>query len=212
MYSADLPQELISVIGSEKIEFAAKAKRFQARGTTIIMFAFAIFWCGFISIFVVVFFGPLLRGEEVHFTSNGEEVVGSAENLAPMLLPGVIIGVFVLVGIGLMIFAIRNAVREGGYFVGTPTRFLRYRSGALNAYDWEQFTGNIAANFAKGDITFELRTGKMGSKKNGPDRFVADSIELSGVDNVVEIERLCRKRIKENDPTPANAASVPDHL
>lgn len=202
MYTSDLPQELISVIGSEKIEFAAKAKRHQSRSKTIIMFVFASFWCGFISIFVIVFFGPLFIGEEVHFSANGESVVGSLGNLQPMIVPGLVIGLFVLVGIGLMIAAVRGALKKGGYFVGTPTRFLRFSSGTINSYDWEQFSGNIETNFTKGDITFQLRTGKMVSRKNSSDEFVADSIELSGVDNVMEIESISRKRIKENDPTP----------
>lgn len=202
MYTSDLPQELISVIGSEKIEFAAKAKRHQSRSKTIIMFVFASFWCGFISIFVIVFFGPLFIGEEVHFSANGEPVVGSLGNLQPMIVPGLVIGLFVLVGIGLMIAAVRGALKKGGYFVGTPTRFLRFSSGTINSYDWEQFSGNIETNFTKGDITFQLRTGKMVSRKNSSDEFVADSIELSGVDNVMEIESISRKRIKENDPTP----------
>ncbi|MFZ9954937.1 MAG: hypothetical protein ACO3E1_02330 [Flavobacteriales bacterium] len=207
MYNNDLPQELLSVIGSEKIEFATKAKRYQSRTKTITMFIFASFWCGFISIFVVVFFGPLLMGEEVHFTSNGEPVVGSVENLRPMIVPGLVIGLFVLIGIGLMIAAFRGALKEGGYFVGTPTRFLKYSNGTINSYDWEQFSGNLETNFKKGDITFQLRTGKMVSRKNRSDQYVADSIELSGVDNVVEIESIARKRIKENDPTPVNAIS-----
>ena len=202
MYTSDLPQELISVIGSEKIEFAAKAKRHQSRSKTIIMFVFASFWCGFISIFVIVFFGPLFIGEEVHFSANGEPVVGSLDNLQPMIVPGLVIGLFVLVGIGLMIAAVRGALKKGGYFVGTPTRFLRYSNGTINAYDWEQFNGNIEVNFTKGDITFQLRNGNMVSKKNRPDQFVADSIELSGVDHVMEIESISRKRMKENDPTP----------
>ena len=108
---------------------------------------------------------------------NREPVVGSLDNLQPMIVPGLVIGLFVLVGIGLMIAAVRGALKKGGYFVGTPTRFLRYSNGTINAYDWEQFNGNIEVNFTKGDITFQLRTGNMVSKKNRPDQFVADSIE-----------------------------------
>jgi hypothetical protein len=52
-----------------------------------------------------------------------------------------------------------------------------------------------------GDIEFQLRTGKMESRKNSPDKFVPDIINISGVDNVLEIEKYCRIRIKENDPT-----------
>jgi hypothetical protein len=52
------------------------------------------------------------------------------------------------------------------------------------------------------DIAFQLRTGKMESKKNSLDKFVPDIIYISGINNVLEIEKSCRIRIKENDPTP----------
>jgi hypothetical protein len=42
----------------------------------------------------------------------------------------------------------------------------------------------------------------MVSRKNGPDRYVPDVIYISDVPYVFEIEKICRKRIKENDPTP----------
>jgi len=44
------------------------------------------------------------------------------------------------------------------------------------------------------------------NKKNSSAQFVPDIVYISGVPNVLEIEKICRKRIKENDPTPANIA------
>ena len=38
--------------------------------------------------------------------------------------------------------------------------------------------------------------------KNGPDRYVPDTLYITGIPHVFEIEQVCRKRIKENDPTP----------
>jgi len=49
-----------------------------------------------------------------------------------------------------------------------------------------------------------MRTGRMLSKKNGPDRYVPDVIYLVQIPYVFEVEKICRRRIKENDPTPAN--------
>jgi hypothetical protein len=49
-----------------------------------------------------------------------------------------------------------------------------------------------------------MRTGRMVSRKNGPARYVPDIIYISGILNVFEVEKICRKRIKENDPTPPN--------
>jgi len=55
----------------------------------------------------------------------------------------------------------------------------------------------------KGNLSLELRTGKMQSRKNGPSRFVPDIIHIAEVKDVLSIEKKCRIRIKENDPTPA---------
>ena len=90
--------------------------------------------------------------------------------------------------------------------MGTTNRLVRYRKGIINTFDWEQFSGNMEINTKKGNISLQLRTGKMVSKKNSSDQFVPDVVYISGVANVLEIEKICRKRIKENDPTPANSA------
>lgn len=202
MYNIDLPSEFLSIIGNEKIDFAVKPKRYQARSKSLILFFFATFWCVFVSIFVIAFFGPLLTGGEVHFSSNGEPQVASEDNLKPLLLPALIIGLFAVVGIGLMTWALTSMFKKAGYFVGTATRLMHYRNGKLITYDWEQFTGVVEVNLKRGDIEFELRTGRMQSRKNGPDRYVPNKVEISGVDNPQEIELITRKRIKENDPTP----------
>jgi len=54
-----------------------------------------------------------------------------------------------------------------------------------------------------GSISLQMRTGRMVSKKNGPDRYVPDVIHITKIPYVFEIEKICRRRIKENDPTPA---------
>ena len=47
-----------------------------------------------------------------------------------------------------------------------------------------------------------MRTGRMVSRKNGPDEYVPDVIYMLEIPNVFEVEQICRRRIKENDPTP----------
>lgn len=53
----------------------------------------------------------------------------------------------------------------------------------------------------QGDIEFQLRKGKIENRKNGSDKFVSNIICISGINDVFEIEKSCRIRIKENDPT-----------
>jgi len=200
-----LPDDLNTVIGSEKKEFAVKAKRAQPGKVSMSLILFGTVWLAFTSIFFVAFLGPLFVGEEVEFTTNGVPTVAGPGNLGPILLPALIIGVFVLVGIAMMGSGIYSMFKKGGYFVGTPTRLIHYQNGTVRSIDWEQFSGDIEINgdAEKGNLSLQMRTGRMVSSKNSPDRYVPDTIYISGIASVYEIEQICRKRIKENDPTPS---------
>jgi len=81
---------------------------------------------------------------------------------------------------------------------------IHYHNGSIRSVDWEQFSGDIEirGNDQKGNITLGMRTGRMVSRKNGPDQYVPDTLYMSGIQNTLEIEKICRQRIKENDPTP----------
>jgi hypothetical protein len=206
MNDLTMPFELQSIIGNENVDFFVKARRKQPVKNSIGIILFGTFWTAFVSIFVIVFFGPLFRGEETHFEVNGVPKSGSWENFRPMLTPALIIGLFVLIGIGMLTWGIYSLFQRGGYFVGTNNRLISYNKGIINTYDWEQFTGNMEIRSTKGDISLQLRSGKMVQRKNRPDEFVPDNIYISGISDVVEIEKNCRKRIKENDPSPANIA------
>ncbi len=199
-----LPSLLISNIGSERTDFAVKAHRAQPAKSSIAMVLFGAFWLAFTSIFVIAFLGPLFAGKEVHFTSDDVPVVAGPGNLGPIVVPALVIGLFVLIGIGLLGFGLFNLFKKGGYFVGTPARLISYQGNTIRSIDWEQFSGDIevSGDEQKGNITLGMRTGRMVSSKNGPDRYVPDNLYISGIPNVFEIEKKCRERIKENDPTP----------
>jgi hypothetical protein len=204
MYDFTMPANLQSIIGNENIDFLVKAKRNQPVKNSFGIILFGTVWTAFVSIFVIVLLGPIFKGEEAHFKVDGVPTSASWENFRPMLTPTIIIGVFVLIGLGMLTWGFYSLFQRGGYFVGTNNRLIKYKKGMINTYDWEQFTGNMEINDRKGDISLQLRSGKMVSRKNKPDEFVPDVIYISGIADVLEIEKNCRKRIKENDPSPAN--------
>ena len=115
-----LPQDLSYMVGSERKDFAVKAGRAQPRKKSLSIILFGTFWTAFTGIFVVVFLGPLFLGKEVHFESNGVPTVASPDNLGPILVPALIIGLFVLIGISMLSWGIYSMFKKGGYFVGTP--------------------------------------------------------------------------------------------
>jgi hypothetical protein len=178
-----LPEGLIKAIGSESKDFAVEASHAKPVKNSLGMIIFGVLWLAFTSIFVITFIGPLLRGKEVEFTSNGVPVVAGPGNLEPITLPAVIIGIFALVGVGLLAIGLYSLFKQGGYFVGTPTRLKNYHKGNYRSIDWEQFSGDIEVrgNNQKGTITLGMRTGKMVSRKNGPDRYVPDMYYMSGI-------------------------------
>lgn len=200
-----LPELLERNIGSESRDFAVLASRNQPAKMSLGMIIFGVAWLAFTSIFVVAFLGPLFVGKEVHFSADNVPQVASPDNLGPIVVPAMVIGFFVLAGLFLLGFGLYSLFRKGGYFVGTPARLIHYNRGTIRSIDWEQFTGDIEVSGTrqKGNLSMGMRTGKMVSRKNGPDRYVPDKIYITGVHNVFEIERVCRKRIKDNDPTPS---------
>lgn len=205
--SVSLPSELVSYIGSESRDFAVKAKHANQPKSSIVMLIFAFVWLGFSLLFFVLFIGPLFQGNEVHFLANDVPTVAGPGNLKPIMVPAIVIGLFVMIGLLLVYAGFRMLFKKGGYFVGTPTRLISFVSGKFHSIDWEQFSGDIevTGDDEKGNITLGMRTGKMVSRKNGPDQYVPDKIYISGIPSVFEVEQQCRKRIKENDPTPSSA-------
>jgi hypothetical protein len=201
-----LPEQLESNISSEKKEFAVFSRRSQPIKSSLGLVLFGTFWLAFTSIFVVAFLGPLFVGQEVHFTSDGNPVTAGPGNLKPVLLPAMFIGIFVLVGIGMLGFGLYSLFKSGGYFVGTPTRLIHYRNGTIRSINWEQFSGDIevSGDDRKGNIALGMRTGKMVSRKSGS-QYVPDVVNMVGIPDIINVERICRQRIRENDPTPVTS-------
>ncbi len=204
MRNAPLPRVLNNSLGAERKDFAVKAGRDKPLKQSIAILIFGAFWTGFTSIFVIAFLGPLFVGKEVHFESNGVPTIAGPDNLEPVLVPALFIGLFVLIGLGMLLWGFYSMFRKGGYFVGTQTRLVHFRKGKMRSIDWEQFSGDteVDGDINKGSISLRMRSGKTVSRKNGPDRYVPDVIYISKIPNAFEVEKMCRKRIKENDPTP----------
>jgi hypothetical protein len=200
-----LPQSLSKVLDSESRDFIVRPKRAYPSGTSRFLVLFGLAWTAFSSIFVFAFFGSVLAGGETHFELNGVPTTASSDNLEPLLFPAIFIGIFVLIGIGVTGAGVAKMFKKGGIFVGTPTRLVHFQNEKIRSIDWEQFSGDIrlSGNNENGTIALGLRTGRMVSRKNRSSQYVPDVIYMTGIPNAFEVEKICRERIKENDPTPA---------
>jgi hypothetical protein len=199
-----LPPELNSNVGAEQKDFALKSK-YQKPLAQLIpqMIAFVIF-VGVTSFLVVNYMTRLLNGENIYVTSNNVVKMGNLENLQPLLAPGLMIGFLFLLAWIIFIYNIVKMVRGGGYFVGTNTRLVSQNKGKIRSIDWQQFTGetSVSGNATKGNVSLQLKNMIRVGSRNKKDIYKNEMIYFVNVRNAIEIEKICRTRIKENDITP----------
>jgi hypothetical protein len=202
--SIPLPEELNVAIGSESIEFAVKGSRTQSIRTSMSSIIFGTVWTAFTMFIASMFLGSVFN-RNIISTISGMLASATGEDKKGIWFLLGFFALFLTIGVFMIAKGIIPLFKKGGYFVGTPTRIVNFKRGQIKSSDWEQFNGNITVrgNNKNGSITLEMRTGYMVSQKNGS-RYVPNVVYISGIPNVYEIEQICRKRIKENDPTPSS--------
>lgn len=204
--NVELPEEINISLGSESRDFAVKSTLAQPIGGSIYNIIFGVGFIGFTLFMMSLFIGPEFWDYVINTLKGTESVTPYEGGLKGLIFLVVFLGIFVSVGLFEFLKGVFSLFRRGGYFVGTPTRLDNFRRGKMISSDWEQFTGNIMVKGSnkKGNIKLLMRTGKMisGQGKHGS-RYVPDIIFIAGIPGVYDIEQICRKRIKENDPTPS---------
>lgn len=204
MQNIILPPELSTFIDSENIDFAVKAGRAHPLRLALFFIGFWSFWNAITWVCIFAFLWPLFWGNEVNIEVNGIPTVLSPDNIEPIIVPAIMLCIFVLIWLWFLYAGIYVLFKKWWYFVWTPTRFIHFQKGKIRSIDWEQFSWDIevSGNNLKGNISLQLKTWSMVSRENGPDRYVPDVINIVEITNAFEVERICRRRIKENDPTP----------
>lgn len=141
LISTQAPYEIWKSLGGEKPDFMVHAAHPAPFKSSLGLLAFAVIWLGFSSIFFFAFLGPVFMGQEVHFKTNGVPTVAGPENLGPLMMPGIIIGIFMLIGIGMLGWALYMMFGQGSWFAETAARLIEYKPNKLKSCDWEQFNG-----------------------------------------------------------------------
>lgn len=180
----ELPEDLKRFIENDKIDFAAKATRNLPIKKSLVLIFFGTVWTAIVSIFIRALIDPLLAGKAIS-------------------VPGLVIGVFFIIGIGMLVGGFNAFFQKGGYFIGTATRLIKYRNGKMMITEWNKFTETIELTNKNGigNLEFILNTGrteKAIDTDRTTSRFVPDIIYITGVQDVYEIEKKCRIRIIEN--------------
>jgi hypothetical protein len=194
-----LPDELSTAIASESKDFIVKGRLAEPVGKPIFNIIFGTFWLS-ITFFVGTGFNLNL------FSVEGiKEIIESVKNAIStgtyyqLIFLVAFFGIFVAIGLNALIKGIIPFFKRGGYFIGTPRRLLNFKKGKMYYTNWDQFTGKIRVrgNDKRGTLIMDKTTGYMYRNKSGS-TYVPYTVYISGIQDVHEIEQICRRRIKES--------------
>lgn len=190
----ELPKVLTSLIASESCDFAVKAGAKRPFVKCAGEIAFGLLFTSATLIFVFIF---LLSRNPAE--AEGTSILESAKGLI------VLFGVFLTIGITIMVYGVIRAFSRGGYFVGTPKRLISYRKeNKYSSFEWNRFAGDIQVkgNARKATIRLFMRPENL-ARGESEEAYLPGIIYITSIRDAHEIEKLIRRRIKENDPTPA---------
>jgi hypothetical protein len=201
LQSDELPEELNISLGSENREFAVKGAFAQPVIASVFRILFGAGWLGFTFLLMSFFIDPGFFKEAIESFTSPEAADTVEGEIIYYVFIIVFFGIFLSVGFYKFFKGIFSLFQSGGYFIGTPTRLVNFRKGKLKSCDWEQFTSDIVVkgDNKKGNITLVMKTGRIVRSKNSS-MFVPDYIYILGIEGALDIEQICRKRIRENDP------------
>jgi hypothetical protein len=200
-----LPPELASLAWSEPRDFVVESKRSKPIRTSLSQIFFGIAW---ILVLVSIWWKDL-------FSSGNFSSIFSPLDPSNTKL---VLFVFILFWFLPLITWIFSLLKKWWIFLATPTRLLHYKNGKIESLEWSSFTGNI---FILGNnLTLEMKSGKTSTTRTEDDqetrisssRFVHDTLYIAWLNDVWEIARICRERIKEHNsnlPDTGNLTSIP---
>jgi hypothetical protein len=189
------PATLQEVLDSEKVDFFVRSERNESKNISLSKI--------YVSIGVTLIASLILMESMGMAEVVTKKTKPTIDDFQKIILP--IFVSFVLIA-GSIVTAIKAFIslnKTGGQYVGTADKLYHYSDTKLQTYFWKEFTGNIEIDSKKGEISMTLRYGTSMDDPKNANRITPDTVFLSGLPNVFEIEKICRKRIKENDPTVA---------
>ncbi len=206
MSEIEIPREIEGSISNERVDFKLKSTRVEPPGKTLGGMLSGLIWLGFSLMFLVIFIGPILLGESMDVKINGKPTTVGPDNLEALWIPGLVVGVFILIG-GVFTLGpfVRLIKKEEIIFIGTDKRLIVISQEGTRSIDWEEFRGTISVlgGMDKGFIELMLHEEEI-VRRNKRSYSIPKKIYLQAGERAFEISEMVRVRIKENDPTPPN--------
>ncbi len=195
MNFVEMPEMFRHIIGYEKIDFIISFKsKFPFKKFYIfyiVAFIFFAFPFGLVLSIII----PLFNGRNVEISSKNSIEIGNWNNIEPLIIPLSVSSVFLVIGSVFVTWAFLKLFKSGGYYVGTEKALFHFTNDKAKSFSWNQFT-EIMVDIKSKDIYLKAR-----SLKNDSQDYTTRNIIIPVEENLVEVEKICRQRIKENNPT-----------
>lgn len=197
-----LPEELLIAIGSESKDFVVKGTRLRPVAGSLSNLILGALWVGVFIWIGFAMFGPFDTSGDPTSEATPLRLHNADGTLNQDLGIFLLYAGFLIPGIWYLAKTVIPLLKPGGIFVGTPGKLFNYRNGELISYDWDMFTmkTKVQGNSARGNLTL-IRTTGYQTKRNraGNSYYIPYIVYMSGIPDVLEIEKICKQRIKESD-------------
>lgn len=200
-----IPEELLTAVASESKEFVVKSTHALPYGRPLSQVLFGISLIGLVTWFFSVIIGPIFTKDFVQSISANLGELKNQQNPDGAYGVLIVFSVFLVIGIVVIITGMIPLFKKGGYFIGTPSRIVKCKNGNLCSYKWDEFTGNIRVRGTdkRGSIILDKTTGYTRNSKSRS-YYVPYRVYMFGIQNIHEIEKICRLRISEHGPSASN--------
>jgi len=207
MNTQDLPNKLKDRIASQRTDFITKSSKKSTAKQAIPTLLFMLLFLSVLAYMIFNFVNPIIEEKQLDFDSSNS-ITKNLSELKFLIIPSICFGIFLVVGIGQLIKAIKLFFDKGTYFVGTEKELIIYRNNNILTKKWSEFSGKTSLkqknNF--GNLILELNTKKATNiiidediyEDNVDEGIIQETITMNGIRNVMNIESKCKYRIEEN--------------
>lgn len=205
------------MVGEEAVLFLRRSSVSVARKRRGLRFVVPlIISIGFISLGtlgLVVMLEPVWSGKPVEYEINGAPVIVYPEDISPLYLALGLVSIFIIIGVALLIWAVRPFLRRGnidqGTFLGTTDRLIHIGDEWATSYSWREFTGNVTVA-GDGGLVLERKSIGVTHYKNSPPRVYQQTVEINGVEDPDALRDNIMEAISSMKPLESRTPEAPE--